>query len=348
MAKKQLMPWFNTVRPKYERVMKNSMSFQIIGTGSAYPVCIKTNDELSQLVDTTDEWISSRTGIKSRHISTTESLSELAVTAAKQALEDANVKSEELSLIICATIQGDYVTPSLACVVQKEIGAKCPAFDVNAACSGFIYGLDIALGYYERKKADKVLIIAAETMSKHVNWKDRATCVLFGDGAGAVVLSAGDGLVAIKTTASGATDILTIPGRTGNNPFSEPKAIDDYLYMNGPEVFKFAVTSMCRDLKDVIAAAGLTETEIDMVLPHQANLKIIEGAMNRLKIPEEKYYGNIEHSGNISAASIPILLDELNKAGLIKKGFKLALSSFGGGLTSAACVIKWNKEAVQK
>ncbi len=320
------------------------MNLQIIGTGSAYPACTKNNEDLSSFLDTSDEWIMSRTGIKSRHISTTETMSELAAGAAKRALEDANTKAEELDLIICATIQGDYITPSLACVVQKEINAHCAAFDINAACPGFIYGLDVALGYFARQKAKKILLVAAEMMSKHADWHDRATCVLFGDGAGAVVLSQGDCLLSIKTSAKGVIDILKINGKTGNNPFAEQKEDSPYLYMNGQEVYKFAVAAMCSDLKEVIADAGLMEDEIDLVLPHQANIKIIDAAKSKLNIPEDRYCYNIERFGNTSAASIPILLDELNKEGKLKKGQILAMAAFGGGLTTGACIIKWQKD----
>ncbi len=323
--------------------MKSSMSFRILGTGSACPACVKTNEDLSSFLDTDDEWISSRTGTKSRHVSTTETLTEIAATAAKQALEDANIDAKDLDLIICATIQGDYITPSLACMVQKEIGAQCPAFDINAACPGFIYALDIALGYFARNKSSKILIVGTEMMSKHVDWQDRATCVLFGDGAGAVVLGEGDSLLAIKTTAKGELDILNIHGKNGNSPFSQHEKQDEFVHMNGQEVYKFAVISMCRDLKDVIAAAGLTEEEIDFVLPHQANIKIIETAMNRLKIPKERYYNNIERFGNTSAASIPILLDELNRSKRLQNGQNIAMVSFGGGLTTGAVIIKWQK-----
>ena len=178
-------------------------------------------------------------------------------------------------------------------------------------------------------------------MSRHADWNDRATCVLFGDGAGAVVLSRGDGLLSIKTCARGAVDILNIEGNPGNSPFAEQKKTRRYLYMNGPEVYKFAVSSMCNDLREVIADANLTEDDIDFVLPHQANIKIIEAAKNRLKIPKDRYCHNIERFGNTSAASIPILLDEMNREGKLKNGQILALAAFGGGLTSAACILKW-------
>ena len=324
------------------------MSFNIIGTGSAYPQCAKSNEELSQFIETSDEWITTRTGIKNRYVSTSESISDFAEQAAKKALENAAVSAEELDLIICATIRGDYITPSLACVLQKRLGAVCPAFDVNAACTGFLYALDIALGYFERKRAKKILIVAAEEMSKLVDWKDRSTCVLFGDGAGAVVLSQGDGLLSIKLSASGSEDILKIESTAGNSPFAEDRQLNPFLFMNGKEVYKFAVAAMCGDLEEVIKEAGLSQQEIDFVLPHQANSRIIETAKSKLNIPPERYRTNIERFGNTSSASIPILLDELNRAGELEPGNLLALSAFGGGLTTGACVIQWKKEKTER
>ena len=290
------------------------MGFTIIGTGSAYPECSKTNEELSEFVETSDEWITSRTGIKSRHISTTESMLDFTAEAGRLALQNASIQAEDLDLIICATIRGDTITPSLACMVQKELGASCPAFDLNAACTGFLYALDVALGYFARKKAKNILVIAAESMSKLVNWKDRSTCVLFGDGAGAVVLAEGDGLLSIKISASGSKDFLKIDSADGNSPFSETKELDPFLEMNGKEVYKFAISSMCGDIAQVIEEAGLTQQDIDFVLPHQANSRIIEAAKSKLNIPADRYRTNIARFGNTSSASIPILLDELNRA----------------------------------
>lgn len=320
------------------------MSFTIIGTGSACPECTKTNDELSLRIATSDEWISSRTGIKSRHILTDGSLCDLAVKAAVRALEDSGTNAQDLDLIICATVLGDTLIPSLSCMIQNELGAKCPAFDVNAACTGFIYALDIAAGYFARKKAKKVLVIAADAMSKLVDWSDRSTCVLFGDGAGAVVLTEGEGLLSIKISASGNEDLLRVESPPGNCPFSEKNTVNPYLQMNGKEVYKFAVAAMCGDLAQVIEEAGLRQENIDFVLPHQANLRIIETAKSKLRIPAERYLTNIERYGNTSSASIPILLDELNRAGAFKKDQLLAMAAFGGGLTTGACVMKWTCE----
>ena len=324
------------------------MSFQILGTGSAYPACVKTNDDLTALVETSDEWISTRTGIRSRHVSTDETISDFALEAALHALEDAGTAPEKLDLIICATVRGDYLTPSLACVLQKRLNAGCPAFDVNAACTGFVYALDVALGYFARGCVKKVLVVAADEMSKLVDWNDRSTCVLFGDGAGAVVLGQGEGLLSIKLGAEGDEEVLKIDSSSGNSPFAKSRDLSPFVFMNGREVYKFAVAAMCGDLEEVIAQAGLSQQDIDFVLPHQANRRIIETAVGKLDIPPERYRYNMERYGNTSAASIPILLDEISRAGELKPGNLLALSAFGGGLTKGACVIRWTKEETER
>ncbi len=319
------------------------MSFQVIGTGSAAPACVITNDDLSQFLDTSDEWIRTRTGIGERHVCTTETMSDLTEWAAKRALENAGIAPEELDLILCSTVRGDYMTPSQACVIQKRIGASCPAFDVNAACSGFLYALDVAAGYFARKKVKKVLVVSSEVLSRLADWTDRSTCVLFGDGAGAVVLGEGEDLLSLRLTADGNWESLIIPQVHGNSPFDETKGMATFLRMNGQDVYKFAVTNMTADLKFVIEEAGLTCEQVDFVLPHQANIRIIEAAAHRLPIPREKYVVNIERYGNTSSASIPIMLDELNRQGKLKKGDILAMSAFGGGFTTGAGVLRWSK-----
>lgn len=317
------------------------MSFQIIGTGSACPAAHVTNDGLSRFVETSDEWIATRTGIRSRRIARGERISDYAAQAAENALENAGTKPEELDLILCATVRGEFLTPSLACVVQSRIGAACPAFDVNAACTGFLYALDTAAGWFARGRAKRVLVLAAEQMSDLVDWNDRSTCVLFGDGAGAVVLEPGEGLRSICLHASGSEKELRIACAQGNSPFAQPREADPFLHMDGREVYKFAVAAMCHDLEEAIAAAGIAQEDVDLVLPHQANLRIIETAKQKLNIPAERYRVNIDRFGNTSAASIPILLDELNRAGELRPGMLLALTAFGGGLTSGACVLRW-------
>lgn len=318
------------------------MSFKICGTGSYLPRLTKTNDDLSEIVETSDEWIRPKTGIVKRHLLSSESLSDISFYAASAALSDSNLSAGDIDLIICATLQGDYITPSLACVVQERLGASCPAFDINAACSGFVYALDIAAGFIERKRAKNVLIVCGESMSRHVDWTDRATCVLFGDGAGAVVLTEGNCLLSIKLTADGNSAVMHIPsGKTG--PFEERDTPNPYLYMNGQEVFRFAVTSMKNDIEDVVTSAGKQLSDITYVMPHQANLRIINAAASRLGIDREKILTNIDNYGNTSSASIAILLDESNKNGLLKGGDILVFSAFGGGLTTGACAILWDK-----
>lgn len=319
------------------------MSFSILGTGSGLPSLGKSNADMMAILDTSEDWIESRTGIKERRIHGEESLSDLVREAAKNALADSNVEPEELDLIICATCSADYFTPSMGCILQGEIGAHCPAFDINAACSGFIYALDVAAGYFSRNPKMKILVVGAEAISRLVNWEDRSVSVIFGDGAGAVVLGEGNDLLAIRLTAKSNIEALYAKSIEGNCPFREPKEQDTYLRMDGKGVFKFAVSSMSRDVKEVIQMAGLTQDQIDYVVPHQANMRIIEAAINRLDIDREKFLTNIERRGNTSAAAIPVLLDEANKAGRFQKGNLLVMSSFGAGLTTGACVLRWNR-----
>lgn len=317
------------------------MNFKILGTGSAHPHCAPTNDDLAKIMDTSDEWIYSRTGIKSRYVCTDETISDIAEAAGRAALENAGVDVSELDLIICSTIRGDYFTPSLACVLQERLGAGCPAFDINAACTGFLYALDTAAGFFARGRAKKILIVSCENMSKLLDWNDRSTCVLFGDGAGAVVLGEGNNLLSIRIAAQGNSEIMFIPNVSGNSPFNRAEKPRSVLTWNGHDVYKFAVNEMAAQLEAAIRDAGISQEDITWVLPHQANLRIIDSARKRLRIPEERYCCNIEHYGNISSAAIPILMDGLNRKSTFKDGDLLALVAFGGGLTSGACVIRW-------
>ncbi|MGN0550680.1 MAG: beta-ketoacyl-ACP synthase III [Acutalibacteraceae bacterium] len=318
------------------------MSFNIIGTGRSVPEYILTNDELSTMVETNDEWIVKRTGIKERRICTTETLNDLCVNSARQAMEQAGVTAQELDLIIVATITAQYFTPSQACIVQSLLGATCPAFDVNAACSGFIYALDVADGYFARNKAEKILVIAADNLSNIVDWEDRSTCVLFGDAAGAVVLSKGDSLKSIKLTAKGNVDALFAPKGENTSPFyKHEKYRKPVLNMDGHEVYKFAVSSMVKEIKAVIEMAGLTQDYIDFVVPHQANIRIIDAAIAKLDIPAEKYVKNLQSFGNTSASCMPVALDIANRNGLFKKGDIICMCAFGAGLTTGSCVLEW-------
>ncbi len=317
------------------------MSLRILGLGHSAPALSVSNDDLAQRMDTSDAWIRSRTGIGSRHLSRGESLTDLSAAAARMALERAEVKPEELDYILCTTVQGDYITPSLACLVQRELGCTCPAYDINAACTGFLYGLDAADAYFRAGKAQRILLVSAEMMSRHLDWSDRATCVLFGDGAGAAVLGKGENLLSIALTAKGAAEPLNIPAGSNKNPYY-PQTVETppVLAMQGGEVFKFAVTQMTADCRKVMEQAGLTAADFSKFVPHQANARIIHAAMKNLGFTEEQTAMNIERYGNTSSATVPILLSELMEAGQIKRGDLLLLAAMGGGLTSGACVIK--------
>lgn len=316
------------------------MSFQILGTGSALPACRKTNEDLSQLVDTSDEWITTRTGIKERPILTTETVTEIAVAAARNALENSGITAADLDYIICPTLGGDYMTPSLACVVQMELGATCPAVDVNGACSGFLYALDVAEGVFARKKARYVLVLAAERLSRILDWTDRSTCVLFGDASAAVVLGEGDALHFLEVTAHGNL-CLASPLAPGSCPYTEPDTRKPGLLMKNREVYTFAVGAICNGIEKAAKATGLSPEETDYFFLHQANLRIIETARKKLGLPEEKFPVNIQKYGNTSAASIPLLLDEWNRAGKLKKGQRLVFCAFGAGLTTGTAAIDW-------
>ena len=319
------------------------MSFSIIGTGSALPKTVQTNDDLTEYFETSNEWIVSRTGIESRHICVEESILDLALEASFKALENAQIDPQELDLIICPTLGGDTITPSLACLVQEKLMATCPGFDLNAACSGFIYGLDLADAYFCRNSEMKILVIAVDAMSKLVDWKDRSTAVLFGDGAGAAILSNGDDLKAIRLTSVGNHHALCIPWAKGNHPLlKNQQRPSPYLRMDGDEVYRFAVSAICNDLKAVAAQAGIALEELDFIIPHQANLRIIKAAAKRLKIPMEKFAIQINSCGNTSAASVPLVLDDLNRQGQLKPGMRIAMSAFGGGLTTGACILSWS------
>jgi len=229
----------------------------------------------------------------------------------------------------------------MACTVQAMLGATCPAMDINAACSAFLYMLETAAGFFARGRVKRILVIGAERMSRILDWTDRNTCVIFGDGAGAMVLGCGESYLSSKLFAKGGDSVIKIPHFAGTSPFYQNETAKPYVFMNGQETFKFAVGAMCQDLVEVIGQAGLREEDISWVIPHQANIRIIDAAAKRLRIPQERFCTNIDRYGNTSAATIPILIDEMNREGRLKHGDYLALCSFGGGLSSAACIIRW-------
>lgn len=312
---------------------------------------IVSNDDFTRIVETSDEWIKTRTGISNRHLSNGEPLWTLSVDAAQKALKAAGIGAEEIDLIIHTSITSDYISPSMACLVQGKIGAvNATGFDLNCACAGYVYALDMARRYLCTGDFKKILIISSEMLSKVTNYEDRSTCVLFGDGAAATVVSAADGLFAsyLKSDGTGAKHIFarTIPAE---NPFATRQlAVDDFaenkpgvLYMNGREVYKFATRAMPEAVEEAAKKAGIAVEDIDIIVPHQANIRIVETAASRLGQPMEKFFINVEKYGNTSSASIPIALSELNESGRLKRGDKVCIVGFGAGLTYGAAVFEW-------
>ena len=320
------------------------MTARIIGTGSAVPEQIVTNEDLSKIVETSDEWISSRSGIKERRIAKEETTTSLAILAGKRALENAGIASEEIEVIIVATCTPACFFPNTACQVQEAIGAKhAVAFDLSAACSGFLFALSTAQAYIKGGIYQKALIIGAETMSKMIDWSDRSTCVLFGDGAGAAVVSAEEtGVLELVQKSDGTgKGVLSCKARETRNLLNHESETKEYLYMEGQPVFKFAVKTVPECVEEVLKKAEVKKEEIRYYILHQANSRIIQSVAKRLKEPEEKFPMNLSLYGNTSAASIPILLDEMNRNGMLNRGDKLVLSGFGAGLTWGAVLLEW-------
>ncbi len=326
-------------------------STAILGTGAYAPERILTNSDLSRLVDTSDEWIRSRSGIRERRIAAAdEATSDLAVFAARRALEDAGVAASEVDLLIVATVTPDFPMPATACLVQHRLGVPSAAacFDLNAACSGFIYALDVACAMVGSGRHRKALVIGAEKLSSVVDWKDRGTCLLFGDGAGAAVVGAshrpGIGLIGTKLGTLGEyADLLCIPGGGSRTPASAKSVSrgDHHIKMKGKEVFKLAVRLMEEAARDILEQHGLSANQIGLVIPHQANLRIIEAIAQYLELPVDRFFVNLDRYGNTSAASIPIALDEARKAGRTKPGEVTLLAAFGAGLTYGSALIRW-------
>jgi 3-oxoacyl-[acyl-carrier-protein] synthase-3 len=321
----------------------------ILGIGSYVPEGVLTNLDLEKMLDTTDEWIKERTGISKRHRADDKTAtSDLAKQAAMRALADAGLVPEDLDMIIVATATPDKFFPSTACIVQKEIAAtKAFAFDVSAACSGFLYGLSIAEHFVKAGTYKYVLVIGAETLTKILDWTDRATCVLFGDGAGAAVVGKvgeGRGLIATLMKSDGSMgDLLELPAGGSRMPSSEEtlrKGLH-YVKMEGNKLFKAAVKAMASAAVEVLAEAGYSGDELDLLVPHQANLRIIDATADRIKASKDKVIINIAEYGNTSAASIPIALDEAKRKGVLREGMLIEMVSFGGGLTWAAVLMRW-------
>ena len=316
---------------------------KIIGTGSAHPKCAVSNEMLERFLETTDEWITERTGIKERRVISTEKLEDMAVEAANKALEDAGLTAADIDYIICSNVVNEYVTPALSCIIQGKLGAKCPTLDINAACAGFIYAMDMAEDKLKCNKAKNILIVCAEEPSRMVSWKNRSTCVLFGDGAGAAVVTAGDELKAIRLTTESMAEVLYYQRKLEPTPYVDKEENFEPLVMRGREVFKHAVSNSNKDIKLLLDQTGLKTEDIKYFVLHQANRRIIDAIRNFLGVEEERVPHNVERYGNISSAALPALLDELNRGGKLQKGDKLVFSAFGAGFTTGACIIEWAK-----
>lgn len=314
---------------------------RIIGTGSALPRKIVTNDMLSEFLDTSDEWIRTRTGVVSRHVISDEKLEDMAIEASLKALDDAGIKAEELDFIICSNVVNEYVTPQLSCIIQGGIGATCPCIDINCACAGFIYALDIAESFHLSGRVRNVLVVSAEEPTRMSDWSDRRTCVLFGDGAGAAVLAPGDNIRSIKLSASSATDKLWQYRILQPTPYITKEEKDVPLQMKGQDVFKFAVKAAGKDISRVLEETGIRPDEVGHFLLHQANIRIVNAIQEYLGEPEEKFPVNIADHGNSSSSSCPILLDECNRNGVLKRGDIIVMSAFGAGFVSGAVLLEW-------
>ena len=318
------------------------MFSRIVGTGSYLPDKVVTNDDLARTIDTSDEWIRTRSGIRSRHVAAEGQLaSDLALPAAQRALQAAGVNPADIDLIIVATTTPDIIFPSTACILQSKLGvAGCPAFDVQAVCSGFVYALTIADLFIRCGQANHVLVVGTEVYSRILDWNDRGTCVLFGDGAGAVIVAASEapGILATKLHADGShREMLCVPGSVNaGKVWGSP-----FVHMDGGSVFKFAVHVFEECANEVLEAAGLNVSDLDWFVPHQANIRIMEATARKLGLPREKLISTVHHHGNTSAASIPLALDEAVKDGRILPGQTLLLEGVGGGFTWGAVLLRW-------
>lgn len=321
---------------------------KILGSGHYAPHTIVTNDDLSKIVDTNDEWISTRTGIKTRHISDGEEASDLAAKASLEAIKDASINAEDIDMILLATMSPDAMLPNCASTVQKKIGAtNATCFDINAACSGFLFALNTANAYLVSGMCKTILVIGTETLSKVTDWSDRSTCVLFGDGAGAMIVTADNSRAFCSVSGSDGVKGTVLTGAATplknmivNSDETGKEVANYYMQMDGQEVFKFAVTKVPECIHQVVEKAEKTIDDIDLFLLHQANVRIISSVAKRLKVDEDKFPVNLDKYGNTSAASIPLLFDELRKSGKLDDVKRVVLSGFGGGLTWGATYIE--------
>lgn len=314
---------------------------KILGTGSALPEKVVTNDDLASFLETDDEWISTRTGIHERRVLSNETLQALAERAGKRAMEDAGVSPEAIDFVLVSTVQAETMSPALACDIQPALGLKCMGMDVNGGCTGFIAALAVAEGLIASGRAHKLLVISAEALSRFADWTDRGTCVLFGDAAGAAVVGEGEGVEDLRFFSQPRREVLCANTPPGNSPFLVDPAPAQFLKMQGQEVYKFAVSHSYRDIRDMLEAHCLGAEDVDFYVLHQANMRILEAVRTRLKVDAERFPHNIERTGNTSSATIPVLLDELNRAGKLKPGCRVILSAFGAGLCTGTALIRW-------
>ena len=314
---------------------------RILGTGSALPRRVVTNDDLTAFLDTSDEWISTRTGIRERRVLTDETLQSLAEQAAKRALENAGVAPEEIDFVLVSTVQAETLSPALACDIQSAVGLRCMGMDINGGCTGFIAALSVAEGLIAAGRAHRILIVSAEALSRFADWTDRSTCVLFGDAAGAAVVGEGEGVKDIRFESLPRRDVLCASTPPGNSPFAVDPAPAQYLKMNGQEVYKFAVSHAFKDIRAMLEAHGLAPEDIDFYVLHQANMRILEAVRTRLKVDEARFPHNIERTGNTSSATVPVLLDELNRAGKLQPGCRVILNAFGAGLCTGTALVEF-------
>ena len=316
---------------------------KIIGTGSALPEKEVSNDMLAGFLETSDSWITTRTGIHTRRLLSSETLRELACKAAKSALESSGLQATDIDYLICSNVANSYVSPSLGSILLGMVGCNCPTFDMNGACAGLVYSLDVADAFLKTGRAKNILVVAAEQPSRFCNWHDRATSVLFGDGASALVLTEGKGFRDFRLTGDCHTDVMYYKRAMEPTPFDRVEERTRPLVMEGREVFRLAVEACIQDVDVLLQRNGMTGNDIDKYLLHQANLRIIECIREHLEQPREKFPTNIQKYGNTSSASVGILIDELSRAGQLKDGETLMLSTFGGGFVTAAAILEWSE-----
>ena len=314
---------------------------RIIGTGSALPKKIVTNEMLAQFLDTSDEWITTRTGISSRHVISDEKLEDLGAEAVRKALEMSGLGVDDIDLFIVSNVMSEHDTPGMSCLIAARTGLTCPMFDINCACPGFIYALDMAETYYKAGKVRNVLIACAEEPTRMVSWDDRGTCVLFGDGAGAAVLTAGDNIKGIRLHSEPDCDKIWMTRELFRTPYLDKPEASVPMQMKGREVFRFAVEACTHGVKDLLDEVGIRKEDVSWFMVHQANKRIIDSIVDYMGVPADRFPINIEDHGNSSSASCPILLDECNRKGMFKRGDIIVFSAFGAGLLSGAAVLEW-------